>query len=73
MTWNQHIQAAAESISLWGRKEGAATAGFFAIFLDIFQNTWHPLKWGVAPLFVETSLTPASHTPDLYVCVEAVL
>lgn len=40
----------------------------FCHFLDIFQDIWQPLKCGVDPLFVETSLTPASHTPDLYVC-----
>lgn len=33
----------------------------FCHFLDIFQDTWQTLKWGVAPLFIETSLTPASH------------
>lgn len=41
---------------------------FFCHFWDISQDTWQALKCGVAPLFVETNLTPASHTPDLYVC-----
>lgn len=68
-TWNQHIQTAAESISLWGWKEGAATAGFFCHFLDIFQDTWHPPEvWSGSSLCRDLPDSSIPHPWSLCVC-----
>lgn len=67
MTSNQHVQAAAESVSLWGRKEGAATGRFLPFFGHFSGYLATSEVWSGSSLCRDQPDTSIPHTWSLCV------